>query len=57
MSDDISDVISLMQDRALRRVPVLDDGRLVGIVSLGDLASRLDSDSALGTISSASPDR
>ena len=54
---DVSDVITLMEERALRRVPVMENDQLVGIVSLGDLAERLDSDSALGTISSAAPDR
>lgn len=53
----ISDVIALMQERTLRRVPVMENDQLVGIVSLGDLAERLDSDSALGTISRAAPDR
>lgn len=51
------DVIRLMSDRAIRRVPVCDDGqRPVGIVSLGDLAARLDEQSVLGHISSAPPD-
>ena len=54
---DVSDVIALMEERALRRVPVLQGDELVGIVSLGDLAERLDEESALGTISSAPPDR
>jgi CBS domain-containing protein len=52
-----SEVVRLMTDRAVRRVPVTDeDGRPVGIVSLGDLASQLDEESALGQISSAPPD-
>lgn len=51
------DVIRLMSDRAIRRVPVCDgDQRPVGIVSLGDLAARLDEQSVLGQISSAPPD-
>lgn len=51
------DVIRLMSDRAIRRVPVCDDDqRPVGIVSLGDLAARLDEQSVLGHISSAPPD-
>lgn len=49
-------VIKLMSDRAVRRVPVVEDGRPVGIVSLGDLAARLDEQSVLGQISSAPPD-
>ncbi len=38
--DDTSRVSSLMAKGQVRRLPVTEDGRLVGIVSLGDLASR-----------------
>ncbi len=34
----VSDAVQLMSEHAVRRVPVLDDGRPVGIVSLADLA-------------------
>lgn len=51
-----SDVVRLMADRAVRRIPVVDDGRPVGIVSLGDLAEELDDQSALADISAAPPD-
>jgi signal-transduction protein with cAMP-binding, CBS, and nucleotidyltransferase domain len=46
-----------MSDRAIRRLPVVEDGRPVGIVSLGDLAIDRDPESVLGEISSAAPDR
>jgi CBS-domain-containing membrane protein len=37
--DDVRDVSQRMSDEQIRRLPVLDDDqRLVGIVSLGDLA-------------------
>ncbi|MET9079443.1 CBS domain-containing protein [Streptomyces sp. NPDC004232] len=36
--DDIDRVIGLMRERAVRRVPVVEGERPVGIVSLGDLA-------------------
>lgn len=37
-----SDVLSLMERRSLRRLPVLDaDGRVVGVITLTDLAQRL----------------
>ncbi len=51
------DAIRLMRERALRRVPVVENGRPVGIVSLGDLAGERDPRSVLGEISSAPPNR
>jgi CBS domain-containing protein len=54
-NDSISDAVKLMSDRALRRLPVVDDGHPVGIVSLGDLAVEQDRESALGQISAAPP--
>jgi CBS domain-containing protein len=53
--DSIDDALKKMQDKDIRRLPVVDDGKPVGIVSLGDLAKAQDSDSALADISSASP--
>lgn len=47
---------NLMRERAVRRVLVCDaDRQLVGIISLGDLAMRLDPSSALSDISEQSP--
>ena len=51
------DAIRVMRERALRRVPVVENGRPVGIVSLGDLAEERDPRSVLGEISSAPPNR
>lgn len=46
----------LMRDRAVRRLLVCDaDRQLVGVVSLGDLASALDPSSALSDITEAAP--
>jgi CBS domain-containing protein len=42
-----------MRERAVRRLPVVEDGRLVGILALGDLAVDLDPRSVLGEISAA----
>ena len=53
--DSVDDAVLLMCNRALRRLPVLDEGRPVGIVSLGDLAIERDPTSALATISAANP--
>ena len=54
-STPVEDVIKLMRDRALRRMPVLENGKAVGIVSLGDLAIEGDGESALADISAAEP--
>jgi CBS domain-containing protein len=47
--------VELMRQGAVRRLPVVDGGRPVGIVSLGDLAVERDPGSALGEISTARP--
>ncbi|MDP9299601.1 MAG: CBS domain-containing protein [Actinomycetota bacterium] len=39
-ADSVGHVIELMEDLQVRRVPVVEADRAVGIVSLGDLASR-----------------
>lgn len=54
-SDSIESAARLMADRAVRRLPVVDGGEAVGIVSIGDLAVAEEPDSALGDISSAPP--
>jgi CBS domain-containing protein len=48
----LRDAARFMREHDVRRVPVVQDGRPVGIVSLGDLAIELDTDSALADISS-----
>jgi CBS domain-containing protein len=53
----VDKVVSLMRQKAIRRVPVVDGGRPVGVVSLGDLAVERDSKSALADISAAEPNR
>jgi len=54
-TDSIQDAARIMADRAVRRLPVVDGGAAVGIVSIGDLAVAKEPDSALGDISSAPP--
>ncbi|HUF99275.1 MAG TPA: CBS domain-containing protein [Ilumatobacter sp.] len=51
----IEDAVRLMSDLSLRRLPVVEIDRTVGIVTLGDLAVERDPDSALGEISAAQP--
>lgn len=54
--DDVREAVRLIKDNAVRRVPIIsDDGTPVGLISLGDLAQRLDRDSALDTVSAAPP--
>jgi CBS domain-containing protein len=53
--DDLGDVTTRMRQRAIRRVPVCEGERPIGILSIGDLAIELDDDSALADISAASP--
>jgi CBS domain-containing protein len=55
-ADDEADAAArVMQAHAVRRLPVMDDGRIVGIVSIGDLAVSRGEDSALADISAAEP--
>jgi CBS domain-containing protein len=56
-SDSVHDAVTIMRDKAIRRLPVVDGGRPVGIVSLGDLAVERDPESVLGGISAAPPNR
>jgi CBS domain-containing protein len=53
--DETIDAARVMQDNAVRRLPVLGGGRIVGIVSIGDLAISQGEDSALAQISAADP--
>jgi CBS domain-containing protein len=53
--DDVEQATRLVRERAVRRIPVLQDGIPVGVVSIGDLALDKDTSSALSGISSAPP--
>lgn len=53
--DDADQAVHMMRDKAVRRVPVTSNGKLIGMLSLGDLAVARDPGSALGQISSARP--
>lgn len=56
-STSLNEAVELMRSHAVRRLPVVEDGRPIGIVSIGDLAVERDSGSALADISSAEPNR
>jgi CBS domain-containing protein len=51
----VDDAIRLMRDHAIRRIPVLEGDRAIGIISLGDLAVAGGGEQALDDISAASP--
>jgi CBS domain-containing protein len=51
--DSVDRAVQLMRERAVRRLPVVEGGAPVGIVSIGDLAIELDEHSGLADISAA----
>jgi CBS domain-containing protein len=56
-SDSVDEAVQLMRQKAIRRLPVVEGGRAVGVVSIGDLAQERDPQSALSDISVAPPNR
>ena len=56
-SDDIERAVALMREHSVRRLPVVDAERLVGVVNLGDLAIARDRHSVLSDISAAKSNR
>lgn len=55
--DDTDRAVQLMRERSVRRLPVVENGKVIGMVSLGDLALERDRKSVLGNISAAPPNR
>lgn len=53
--EDIDVAIKRMFESSVRRIPVIENGKPIGIVSLGDLAVARDRRSVLGSISAAAP--
>jgi len=53
--DDLAEAVRLVRERAVRRIPVVEAGRPVGVVSIGDLALEQDEGSALADVSAAPP--
>ena len=51
----VDDAIKIVREQNVRRIPVVEDGRPAGIVSIGDLAIERDTDSALADISAEPP--
>jgi len=54
-SASIEEIVQIMRDHAIRRVPVVHGDKPIGIVSIGDLARLKDPNSALADISAAAP--
>jgi CBS domain-containing protein len=52
-SQDVTAAERLMRDNAIRRLPVVDEGQIVGMVSLSDLAVFDDEDSPLAAVTQA----
>jgi CBS domain-containing protein len=55
--DRVERAVELMRERSVRRLPVVEGGRPVGVVTMGDLAIERDEKSALAQISAAAPNR
>ncbi|WP_435271134.1 CBS domain-containing protein [Streptomyces sp. 1222.5] len=55
--EDLDHAVELMREHSVRRLPVVEEGHPVGIISLGDLAIERDARSALGDISAANPNQ
>jgi len=51
--DALDHAVDLMREHAVRRLPVCQDGRPIGMISIGDLAIERDRHSALADISAA----
>ena len=51
----VEQAVRLMREHKVRRLPVVEHDRVVGVVSLGDLAAERDPDSVLADISEAPP--
>jgi CBS domain-containing protein len=50
---DLADAEKLIREHAVRRLPVIDSGQIVGMVSLGDLAASATPESPLAAVSKA----
>jgi CBS domain-containing protein len=55
--DSVDKAVKLMRSQAIRRFPVVESGKPVGILSIGDMVVELDPRSALADISSADANR
>ena len=56
-TDSVHEAFALMRAKNVRRLPVVESGRAIGIVSLGDISVEIDADPLSADISSVSSDR
>ena len=56
-NDTVQDALRLMREKAVRRLPVVESGKAIGVVTLGDLSVEADPTSVLADLSTAPPDR
>ena len=56
-TDSVHDAVRLMRSQDVRRLPVVEGGKAIGIVSLGDISVATAPGSLLADISAASPNR
>jgi CBS domain-containing protein len=54
-NDDADTAVQRMRERGVRRIPVVDGDRPVGVLSIGDMAIERDERSALADISAEAP--
>ncbi|MFG1676889.1 CBS domain-containing protein [Micromonospora sp. NPDC049282] len=54
-NDDVVAAADLMRTYAVRRLPVIEDGHLIGLISMGDLAVEREPQSVLADISADDP--
>jgi CBS domain-containing protein len=55
--ESVTRAVELMREHSVRRLPVVADGAVVGVLSLGDLAIERDERSVLADISAATPNQ
>ena len=56
-SDPVDKAVKMMREKSVRRLPVVEKGKPVGVVSIGDLAMERDGGSVLAGISAAPGNR
>lgn len=49
----LEDALKVMRDHSVRRIPIVVEGRVIGVISIGDLARAKDPHSTLAQISAA----